>query len=97
MTEMTSDDGRDSDNGHRNDFVIYMIAAGVIGLENHPNKEKFINGLQDIPLDELYVDSLTYIQIAIQIEEKYGLSMSPDDISKFATLSDLVETTLEIR
>jgi acyl carrier protein len=88
---MTSDYGRASDNGHRNEFVIYMIEAGVIGLDNHPNKEKFINESQDIPLAELHVDSLTYIQIAIQIEEKYGLSLSPDEISEFTTLNGLLE------
>jgi hypothetical protein len=71
-----------------------MIEAGLIGLENHPGKEKFIYGLQDIPLDDLHVDSLTYIQIAIQIEEKYGTTLSPDQISQFTTLNGLVEATL---
>jgi acyl carrier protein len=92
---MTFNQSRASDNTYRNEFVINMIAAGVIGLENHPEKEKFVNDLQDIPFDELHVDSLTYIQIAIQIEEKYALSLSPDEISEFTTLNGLVEATLE--
>lgn len=90
-TEMTSNHDQSLANSKKKEFVINLIAAGVIGLENHPHKERFINGLQDIPLDELHVDSLTYIQIAIQIEEKYALSLSPDEISDYSTLNDLVK------
>lgn len=85
-----------SGDGFRNEFVFNMITAGVIGLENHPDKDKFIKGLVDIAIDELHVDSLTKIQIAIQIEEQYGVSLSPDDVSRYATLNRLADAAANI-
>lgn len=68
---------------------------GVIGLENHPLKNEFIERFRDIPFGELYIDSLTQIQIAILVEEKYGLPVSPVQISELGTLKRLFEMISE--
>lgn len=68
---------------------------GVIGLENHPLKNEFIESFRDIPFGELYIDSLTQIQIAILVEEKYGLPVSPVQISELGTLKRLFEMISE--
>jgi acyl carrier protein len=60
-------------------------------LENHPVKNEFIERFSDIPFSELHVDSLTYIQIAILVEENYGLAVSPDQIRELDTLKVLFE------
>jgi acyl carrier protein len=85
----------DSEKGRRRDFVLNLISVGVIGLENHPVKNDFIESFTDIPFSEIHVDSLTHIQIAILVEEKYGLPVSPVQISELGTLKSLFEMISE--
>jgi acyl carrier protein len=75
----------------RRDFVECLQSAGVIGLARHAEREKFIVNTRDIPYDELHIDSLTRVEMAISIEARYDVSLSPVQISELHSLGELFE------
>jgi len=48
------------------------------------------NGLDPAaPLDQLGIDSLSFIEFMFKVEEEFGVSVSDDDLKQIKTLADL--------
>ena len=41
------------------------------------------------PLDQLGIDSLSFIEFMFKVEEEFGVSVSDDDLKNIKTLADL--------
>ena len=41
------------------------------------------------PLDQLGIDSLSFIEFMFKVEEEFGVSVSDDDLKQIKTLADL--------
>ena len=74
---------------NRKEFLDLLIDAGVGGLDDNPQVTSFLRGTGDITLNELTLDSLTVMEVAIAIEENLGVSLAPGDIIRHSTLSKL--------
>lgn len=64
--------------------------AGYLGLE--PDEVD-----PDRPIDELGLDSLTAAQLALDIEERLGVSVFLNDLSGQETIADLAAAVLQER
>jgi acyl carrier protein len=64
--------------------------AGYLGLE--PDEVR-----TDRPIDELGLDSLTAAQLALDIEDRLGVSVFLNDLTGQETLADLAAAALEER
>ena len=73
----------------RQAFVDFLIESGVGGLRDNPQVTAFVQSKADIPLQNLTIDSLAFMEIAIGIEDLYEVSLSPNSISRYESLEDL--------
>jgi acyl carrier protein len=73
------------------EFLKMLASAGVI--LSHPKLEPTLDSLphESIKLEDLLIDSFTFIQIAIELEDQYDLSLSPDRLQATKTLKGLFE------
>jgi acyl carrier protein len=73
------------------EFLKMLSSAGVI--LSHPEIEPTLDFLpsKSIKLEDLLIDSFTFIQIAIQLEDQFDLSLSPDKLQATKTLKGLFE------
>ncbi len=73
------------------DFIRLLASAGV--MLSHPNISAQPAALPDenIKLEDLLIDSFTFIEIAIQLEDQYGVSLSPDKLQESKTLRGLFD------
>jgi acyl carrier protein len=71
------------------DFLSFLASSGVI--LSHPKLSAPLNSLpaDSIRLEDLLIDSFTLIEIAINLEEQYGVSISPDRLQAAQTLDGL--------
>ena len=76
---------KDSPDQRRN-FLDFLADSGAIGAFKHPGREGFISGVTDISLTDLEIDSLALMEIGIGLEDHYGVSFSPHEISQLPTL-----------
>ncbi len=51
----------------------------------------FLNERNDIPFDQLDMDSLAMMELCIAIETNIGVSIVPDDLQKIGSLNQLVK------
>jgi acyl carrier protein len=72
-------------------FLQLLASAGV--ALSHPKISAGLDALPDenIKLEDLLIDSFTFIEIAIQLEDQYGVSLSPDKLQASKTLKGLFE------
>lgn len=73
----------------RAELVGFLESAGVLGVKVHPKIEEFLEGVSDIPFQDFEIDSLTLIEMAVRIEDDYGISIAPERISKIRSLNGL--------
>lgn len=50
---------------------------------------QFIEGQIDISFDDLGLDSLGFMELAIGLENEFGFSIRPDELRKFASVDEL--------
>lgn len=51
--------------------------------------ESFINGGLDVALDALSLDSLSTIQICVELENRFNWSIAPNQLTEYGTLGNL--------
>ena len=73
----------------RQKFLDTLIEAGAGGIEEHPQFQEFLEGTGDIALSDITLDSLAVMEVAIAIEESFGVSLAPDRIINFSMLGQL--------
>ena len=82
------------------DFIALLVSAGVFFA-----RAKISDGLETLPdesikLEDLLIDSFTLIEIAILLENQYGVSLSPEKLQASKTLRglfDLVGKSIDAR
>jgi hypothetical protein len=79
---------RQTDSG-RGTFLDFLDEVGVGGVLSHPSASGFVDGLADLPFSDLHVDSLALMEIAIGLEERYGVVLSPNELGRFSTVGEL--------
>jgi acyl carrier protein len=84
-----------SDETSRLAFVEFLSDLGVGGIDGHPARASFVDGSADISFADLHVDSLALMEIGIGLEDRYGVSLSPNAIVRFVSVSQLLEVALK--
>ena len=73
----------------RAEIVDLLHACGVFTLQEHGIEEAFLAGEADFPIGELRMDSLSAMEFCIALEERWQLSVAPEDVGSFGTLGQL--------
>lgn len=73
----------------KEEFINFLVDMGISDLADHTAKEDFILGKADIELKDFEIDSLNRLELAIALEESYGLSLTPEMIAHVESLNDL--------
>jgi len=73
----------------KSELVEILIDAGVISLGLPEVRSKFVDLGEDVTFDELSIDSMCVIEIAVQLEDQLHQSFSPETISKQVSLNGL--------
>ena len=82
------------------DFLRLLASAEVILAHPKLLPESASLPDEDIKLEDLLIDSFTFIQIAIQLEDQLGLFLSPEQLQASKTLQglfNLLGKTLDAR
>jgi acyl carrier protein len=70
-----------------------LVSAIVAGRHGRPLGEAMARRVSDpaddFPLDELAFDSLAWMEFCISVELASGLELTPADIARMTTLSDI--------
>lgn len=66
------------------------MKSGVYTLVELGNEQQFIDGTVDIPLDALVMDSLARMQFCIEVEKRWGVTVTPAGLRDYETLLELV-------
>jgi len=80
---------------NRRHLVELIIDAGVGGLVDHTGVDNFVAGTGDVTFETLVIDSLALMEIGITIEDVFGASLSPQELSTLGTLGDLWSTVMK--
>ena len=72
-------------------LVEALHSASVFGLRNNGWTSGFLSGTQDVPFDDLEMDSLGAMELCIAVEVNTGVSIVPDDLASIGTLGGLVQ------
>ena len=86
---LMSENSKDSTKEQLGRLVSILTSAGVMQLDGVLNLEEATGGLSDISFEELGVDSFTFIVIAVEIEDNYGVSMTPEKVDSLKTVMGL--------
>ena len=73
----------------RQQFLDILIDAGAGGIEDHPQVRGFLEGTGDIALGDISLDSLAVMEVAIAIEETFGVSLAPVRFINHSLLGEL--------
>jgi acyl carrier protein len=69
--------------------------SGVFHLRDQNVEKEFIDGRYDANLDELYIDSLSAMEICIALEANWGTALVPEDLQRVGSLQALVKVVLQ--
>lgn len=69
--------------------------ASVFAMQDNNLQAAFLDGQQDIPLEELGMDSLAVMELCIAIEINAGVSIVSSELQSIDTLNRLVDTVRE--
>lgn len=74
-----------------------LVYAAVPGFAGSRTEADFRDGVRDVPLSELEIDSLAAMELCIAIELNTGVSLAPADIAALPSLGALVERLVDGR
>jgi acyl carrier protein len=86
-----------SDSDSRSVLVRLIREAGIFGLRDDALEDKFISGDANPHLADIGVDSLSEMELCIGIENHWGVSITPVELEKLATLDSLLERINHLR
>lgn len=73
----------------RERFCSTLEEAGCIGLTDHPQINLFLLGKGDFLLTEIELDSLSRLQLAIDLEDNFGVELGQEFLDSFTTVDEL--------
>lgn len=80
----------------RNIVIEALNAASIPELSSNKGIIEFSSGVGDIKISSLELDSLAKMEFCIYIEIHYGVSIVPDRLDEFETLSRLASHIQDI-
>ena len=75
----------------RADLATLLRSCGVVTLRELGIEEQFVDGTADLAIEQLRMDSLSAMEFCIALEERWGLSVAPQEAASFGTLGHLAE------
>ena len=80
-----------SENGRefRRDLALVLAESGALEFRDENLIYRFVEQREIVPLSCLALDSLTLMELCIAIEERWGVEMSPEQVSRFKSVNDL--------
>jgi len=80
----------------RKQLIEILKDAGVLLFPNEDRLSLFIYDGVDIVLNEFEIESLTAMEVCIGIELELGVSIVPEQLSKFDSLKQLLDEILKL-
>lgn len=74
----------------RAEIVDLLHSCGCFTLQERGAEESFLSGTGDFAIGDLRMDSLSAMEFCIALENRWGLSASPDDLERLGSLNRLV-------
>ena len=74
----------------RADIVTLLHGCGVFTLREYAIEEAFLAGDVDFAIADLQMDSLSAMEFCIALEDRWGLSVTPNDVATLGSLVGLV-------
>ena len=75
----------------RADLAALLRSCGVVTLRELGIEQQFVDGTTDLAIERLQMDSLSAMEFCIALEERWGLSIAPEEAASFGTLGHLAE------
>ena len=66
--------------------------ANILSVNEDSLPASFLDGSEDVSLNQLDIDSLAAMELCIALEINAGVSIVPEDLQKMGTLNRLVAT-----
>ena len=66
--------------------------ANILSINEDSLLAFFVDGSEDVSLEQLDIDSLAAMELCIALEINAGVSIVPEDLQKMGTLNRLVTT-----
>jgi len=85
-------DVEDQDTLYEPGSIEYRVVGVIADLLSLP---KGVIELDHLIVEDLGADSLDFMEIAMGIENEFGLEINDDDVDKIRKVSDIVETVRE--
>lgn len=67
-----------------------QIKVRLIELVEQMTEQTIDSGCLDVPLDELGVDSLMALELAVYLEREFGIRLSEEELNSIKTLNDIL-------
>ena len=66
-----------------------LTHANAVGISDHPSREAFLEGQEDISLDDLEIDSLAAMEFCIYLELNHGIEITPDELEEVISVEEI--------
>lgn len=66
-----------------------LTHANAVGISDHPNRDAFLEGQEDISLDDLEIDSLAAMEFCIYLELNHGIEITPDELEEVISVEEI--------
>jgi acyl carrier protein len=82
----------DDVSSRRKQLEVILLASGITFPHTHAEEwANFISGKSELSLPELNLDSLSLNELAVNIEIRARVAISPQELSEMKTLDDIIE------
>lgn len=89
-------------NDHKNRAIRALIAdclenSSVITFTRNNLRDDYVNGIKDIKIDSLNLDSLSIMEFCIDLELKTNISITPEELLVIESLNELCKRLMEYK
>jgi acyl carrier protein len=74
---------------HQADFIAMLRKCMIFTLNGNAIDASMFANHNDVPLSTLSIDSLSAMQLCIELENEFGWSITPAELIAFESLGDL--------
>lgn len=74
---------------HQDDFIAMLRNCMIFTLDGNAIDASIFTDKNDVPLSTLFVDSLAAMQLCIDLENRFGWSITPEEFLAFESLGDV--------
>ena len=73
----------------RADIIEILRICRIFTLSGEPIDASLLTDRDDVPLSGLTIDSLSAMQLCIELENEFGWSITPEELIAFESLGEL--------